>query len=252
MKAALFDMDGVLCDTQQYHYSCYVDIAKKHYNVDLGDSIKTQLEGVLREEGVKIFIKAVNVEPTKENIKYISELKDKVYLEKVEANKDNLLNDGALSLLKRLKQRGVPIALVSASRNAKYIAKLTNIDQYFDYIGDPSRVKKGKPNPAIFLMAAAHLAVKPKDCVVYEDAANGIQAANDCGMFSIAMNVDFSKTIFTYKNKIADRYITSLTDPLCYRGLYENIYDSGDDISLYIFDAGNVVLNNIHCFNDIR
>ena len=47
MKAALFDMDGVLCDTQQYHYSCYVDIAKKHYNVDLGDSIKTQLEAVL-------------------------------------------------------------------------------------------------------------------------------------------------------------------------------------------------------------
>ncbi len=251
MKAALFDMDGVLCDTQKYHHSCYVDIAKEYYNVTLDDNIENKLKGVLRYEGAKTICEAVNITPNEENIKYISDLKNKHYLKKIEENKDSLLKEGAISLLKKLKDNDVKIALASASSNAKFIIELTGIDKYFDYVVDVKKINKGKPNPAIFLDAASHLCVKPSDCVVYEDAISGIQAANDSNMYAIAVNIDFSNTTYTYTNKIADRHVKSLTDPLCYKGLYTNIYDKGDDSSLFIFDAGNVVIYNIHCFNGI-
>jgi beta-phosphoglucomutase len=251
VKAALFDMDGVLCNTQEYHNACYAEIAKKNYNITLDSSIEDKLKGVLRNEGAKIFCKAVGIRPNKENIKYISTLKNNLYLKKIEENKDSLLATGTIELLQRLKNNNVSIALVSASANAKTIIKLTKIEKYFDYVVDAQNIGKGKPNPAIFLEAAAHLAIKPSDCVVYEDAINGIQAANDCDMYSIAVNVDFNKTTFTYSKKIADRYVKSLDDPLCYKGLYENLFDLADDSSLFIFDAGNVVIKNIHCFNGI-
>ncbi len=251
MKAALFDMDGVLCNTQEYHNACYAEIARKNYNVTLDSSIEDKLKGVLRNEGAKIFCKAVGLRPNKENIKYISSLKNDLYLQKIKENKDSLLSKGAIELLQKLKNHNVRIALVSASANAKNIIKLTKIEKYFDYVVDAQNIGKGKPNPAIFLEAAAHLAIKPSDCVVYEDAINGIQAANDCDMYSIAVNVDFNKTTFTYNKKIADRYVSSLSDPLCYKGLYEDLYDSAEDSSLFIFDAGNVVIENIHCFNGI-
>jgi beta-phosphoglucomutase len=251
VKAALFDMDGVLCNTQEYHNACYAEIAKKNYNITLDSSIEDKLKGVLRNEGAKIFCKAVGIRPNKENIKYISTLKNNLYLKKIEENKDSLLATGTIELLQRLKNNNVSIALVSASANAKTIIKLTKIEKYFDYVVDAQNIGKGKPNPAIFLEAAAHLAIKPSDCVVYEDAINGIQAANDCDMYSIAVNVDFNKTTFTYSKKIADRYVKSLDDPLCYKGLYENLFDMANDSSLFIFDAGNVVIKNIHCFNGI-
>ena len=249
MKVALFDMDGVLCDTQKYHHSCYVEIAQKYYGITLKSNITNKLKGVLRYEGAKIFCKAVNIKANEENIKYVSELKTKHYLKKIEENKDNLLKEGALSLLDRLESNNIKMALASASNNAKFIIKLTGIEKYFDYVVDLEKIKKGKPNPAIFLDAASHLGVKPKDCVVYEDAIGGIEAANESGMYSIAIDVDFKNTAFTYSNKVADRSVLSLKDPLCYQGLYEDIYDKADTSSLFIFDAGNVVLTNIHCFN---
>jgi hypothetical protein len=121
VKAALFDMDGVLCDTQQYHHSCYVDIAKEYYGVTLDSNISNKLKGVLRYEGAKIFCKAVNIKANDENIKYVSDLKNKLYLKKVEENKDTLLCDGAISLLEKLKTNNIKMALASASSNAKFI-----------------------------------------------------------------------------------------------------------------------------------
>ena len=250
MKAALFDMDGVLCDTQNIHHSCYRDIAKQ-YNVTLDNNIFDKFRGILRIEGVKLFCNAINLEPNRKNIEYISKLKNDLYLKKIEENKESLLNEGAISLLEKLKQNNVKIALASASANAKHIIKTTKIEHYFDWVVDASKILKGKPNPAIFLEAASKLMVKPSDCVVYEDATNGLQAANASNMYSIAMNVDFQNLDITYTDKIADRFIKSLSDPLCYEGLYENIYDSAQDCLLFIFDAGNVVIENIHCFNGI-
>ncbi|MGD1821663.1 MAG: HAD family hydrolase [Pleomorphochaeta sp.] len=251
MKAALFDMDGVLVDTQKYHQSCYNDIAKDYYGIKLDKSINDKLKGVLRYEGAITFCKAVNIEPNEENIKYVSSLKNELYLKTIEKNKDSLLKPGAKQLLKRLKDKNVKLALASASSNAKYVIRLTGIDHYFDYVVDVKTIGKGKPNPAIFLDAASALCVKPSDCVVYEDAISGIEAANNCGMYSIAVNIDFSNTTFTYSNKIANRQVKTLEDSLCYRGLYRDLYDESDNCELFIFDAGNVVINNIHIFNDI-
>ncbi len=251
MKAALFDMDGVLVDTQKYHRSCYNDIAKQYYNIELDETINEKLRGVLRREGAITFCKAVNIEPTEENILYVSTLKNNHYLKTIEKDKDNLLKPGAIELLSKLKNNKIKIALASASSNAKHVIKLTNIDKYFDYVVDVTKIAKGKPNPAIFLDAASALCVKPSDCVVYEDAINGIEAAKAAGMYCISVDIDFSSVQYTYTNKIADRQVKTLKDPLCYQGLYRDIYDKIDDCNLFIFDAGNVVINNIHIFNDI-
>lgn len=251
MKAALFDMDGVLVDTQKYHVSIYQQIAKDEFNKILSTNTIEALGGVLKEEGAFIVAREIGLNPTKENCDLLYEKKNNIYKEIIKKEKENLLMDGALELLQKLKSANIKMALCSASSNAKELIKLTNIEQYFDAIVDISKIKKGKPSPEIFLQGAIQLGVNPEDCVVYEDAINGIKAAKNAGMYSIGYNINLDFDSLTYGQSGADRVVNSLFDPLCYKGLYSSLYDSAQDCKVFVFDAGNVVINNIDCLSQI-
>ncbi len=251
MEAALFDMDGVLVDTQKYHVSIYQQIAKEEYNTILTEDIVIALGGVLKEEGAYIVAKALGIKPTKENCDKLYKIKNDRYKEIIREKKEELLNEGAVELLERLKSANVKMALCSASSNAKEIIKLTNIEHYFDAVVDLTKVKRGKPNPEIFLRGAIHLGVSPKDCVVYEDAKNGIKAAKDSGMYCVGYKTNLSYDSLSYGEVGADRVVNSLLDPLCYQGLYTSLYDNPKDCRVFAFDAGNVVINNIETIAQI-
>lgn len=252
MKAALFDMDGVLVDTQKYHIGIYKQIAKE-YNITIDDKTIESLGGVLKEEATLIMCKVLNIEPTKNNLDALYKRKNSLYKEKIRSIKQGLLMEGAIELLEKLSKNNVPMALCSASSNAPEIVKLTGLDKYFDknHIVDLKKVAKGKPNPEIFLRGAILLNTDPKDCVVYEDAVNGIQAAKRAGMYSIGYNINLDHNNLTYGDTTADRVVKSLSDPLCYRGLYDSFASDAKDCNLFVFDAGNVVINNIECLADI-
>ncbi|MBK5199929.1 MAG: HAD family hydrolase [Spirochaetaceae bacterium] len=251
MKAALFDMDGVIVDTQKYHVSIYQQIAKEEFNTILSKETIEALGGVLKEEGAYIVAKEVGLKPTKKNCDRLYEKKDIRYKEIIREKKENLLMEGSLELLQRLKDAHIKMALCSASSNANEIIKLTKIDHFFDTIVDLTNVQKGKPSPEIFLKGAIQLGVNPSECVVYEDAINGIQAAKNAGMYSIGYKINLDFDGLSYGQSGADRVVSSLSDPLCYKGLYTSLNDEPLDCKVFVFDAGNVAINNIECLSQI-
>lgn len=253
MKAALFDMDGVLVDTQKYHVGIYEQIAKEEYGITLSENNIEALGGVLKEEGAIIICNAVGIEATKENADKLYSIKDRLYKELIREKKSELLMDGAIELLQRLQDNHVKMALCSASSNALEMISLTGLDKYFDkeHVVNLKNIKQGKPNPEIFLQGAILLGEDPKDCVVYEDAINGIQAAKRAGMYSIGYRVNLDLNNLTYGETPADRVVTSLLDPICYKGLYSSLNSNASNCKLFVFDAGNVIINNIECIPGI-
>lgn len=253
MKAALFDMDGVLVDTQKYHIGIYKQMAKDEYGITLNAQEIEALGGVLKEEGAEIICNAVGIEATKTNSDKLYSIKDKLYKKIIREKKSDLLMEGAIELLQRLKDNHVKMALCSASSNAQEIVKLTGLNKFFNdnNIVDLKNVKQGKPNPEIFLKGAILLGTDPKDCVVYEDAINGIQAAKRAGMYSIGYRTNLDHNNLTYGETPADRVVSSLLDPICYNGLYSSLNNVASNCKLFVFDAGNVVINNIECLSGI-
>lgn len=224
MKAALFDMDGVICNTQTLHNLCYKEIAMEKYGKVLTDETCKKFEGLIRREVATLFLHEMGLTPTKTLIEQTGEEKNARYLALIKEKGASLLFPGIVPLLKRLQDNNIPTAVASASANAALIIEKTGLSPYFQYIVDASKVKKGKPNPEIFLSAAAALSQKPKDCVVYEDAKQGVQAARDGGMFAVGIGQN------------GERSLKSLEDPRCYLGLYDQIKEDAHNAELFIIE----------------
>ncbi|MCH3918785.1 MAG: HAD-IA family hydrolase [Spirochaetia bacterium] len=239
MKAAVFDLDGVLCNTQELHESCYIELGRTEFNKELTEKDLEGLRGVLRKEGARNFLTAVGQSPTEENIHSISERKNKVFQELVSKKGKSLVLPGTVALLERLAEASIPMIIASASANASFVLTKTGLMPYFSKIVDISKISQGKPNPAIFLSAAAMLGQKPCDCVAYEDAPTGIEAAHQAGMYTVGIGTEGNRTI------------QGLSDILSWKGLYDNISDATSSAQLFIFDAGNVMIDSISCLEGI-
>lgn len=182
----IFDLDGVIVDTAKYHYLAWKKLAN-----ELGfEFTKEQNEffkGVSRKRCLEILLDIGNVTATQKefdtwmidkNVDYLA------YIENMDATE--ILPD-VPRVLAYLKERNIPIALGSASKNALPILEKVELLHYFDSIVDGNNVTKAKPDPEVFLIAAENLKRNPKDCIVFEDAVAGVQAANSAGMISIGI-----------------------------------------------------------------
>ncbi|WP_282132676.1 beta-phosphoglucomutase [Cellulophaga baltica] len=182
----IFDLDGVIVDTAKYHYLAWRKLANElgfeftHEQNELfkGVSRKRCLEILLNIGGVTATQQQFDTWMVEKNIDYLA------YIENMDASE--ILPD-VPKVLKYLKQKKIPIALGSASKNAQPILEKVNLLPYFDTIVDGNNVTKAKPDPEVFLIAADQLGVKPNNCIVFEDAVAGIEAANAAGMISIGI-----------------------------------------------------------------
>ena len=185
-KGFIFDLDGVIVDTAKYHYLAWKQLAN-----DLGfDFTKAQnehLKGVSRVKSLEKILEIGNItisddeftkQMTKKNIDYLN------HIGKMDENE--ILPD-VPKILNYLIDKKQPISLGSASKNARTILEKVNLLNKFDAIVDGNDVVKGKPNPEVFLKAAKLLNIKPENCIVFEDAVAGIQAANSANMISIGI-----------------------------------------------------------------
>lgn len=185
-KAFIFDLDGVIVDTAKYHFLAWKKIA-----TELGINFTLEhnelLKGVSRVRSLDIILELGKVEASQEN-------KDKWLLQKneeylsylVDMNETEIL-PGVMTVLKFLKANNQPIALGSASKNARPILEKTGILSFFDAIVDGNDVVNAKPDPEVFLHAARLLNVTNEDSIVFEDSVAGIQAANVAKMLSIGI-----------------------------------------------------------------
>lgn len=182
----IFDLDGVIVDTAKYHYLAWKKLANE-LGFEFTKEQNELFKGVSRKRCLEILLDIGNVKATEEQFDRWMVEKNEDYLAYI-ANMDagEILQD-VPRVLDFLKKRNVPLALGSASKNAKPILEKVNLLSYFDSIVDGNSVTKAKPDPEVFLIAAKNLDVVPTSCVVFEDAVAGIQAANQAQMISIGI-----------------------------------------------------------------
>jgi beta-phosphoglucomutase len=180
IKAFIFDLDGVIVDTVMYHYNSWVKLADK-LGFQLNDSITEKLKGISRMASLELVLEQGGIKATEaQKIEY-AKLKNDWYLESLAGIDDGVILDGVKEFLIDSKKHGIKTAIGSASKNAKNILAKTTIYNSFQDIKDGNDVIKTKPDPEVFLKAAAALNVLPEEAVVFEDSAKGITAAIDGG-----------------------------------------------------------------------
>jgi len=185
-KGFIFDLDGVIVDTAKYHYLAWRKLAN-----DLGfEFTKEQNEmfkGVSRKRCLEILLDIGGIDATQEQFDTWMVEKNIDYLAYIDEMDASEILPKVKKVLKYLKKKEQPIALGSASKNAVPILEKVGLLTYFDTIVDGNSVTKAKPDPEVFLLAAEQLGIKPQDCIVFEDAVAGIEAANRANMTSIGI-----------------------------------------------------------------
>ncbi|RTZ04686.1 beta-phosphoglucomutase [Flavobacterium sp. GSP6] len=185
-KAFIFDLDGVIVDTAKYHYLAWQKIANE-LNIEFTLEHNELLKGVSRVRSLDIILELGKVTASQEDKDQWLVQKNEEYLSYlVDMNESEIL-PGVFEILKFLKQNNQPIALGSASKNARPILEKTGLLSYFDAVVDGNDVTNAKPDPEVFLMAAKLLKIKPEDSIVFEDSVAGVQAANIGNMTSIGI-----------------------------------------------------------------
>jgi beta-phosphoglucomutase len=184
LSAFIFDLDGVLTDTAEYHFRAWNQLAAEE-NLPFSRDDNEHLRGISRRESLMLIIKDRIYSEAK--IQEMMERKNSYYLEFIREISPRDLLPGAKELLDELSSAGLKIALGSASKNASDVLESLGIRSLFDAISDGYSVEHQKPAPDLFLHAARQLNLPPAQCVVVEDAAAGIQAARTGGFRSIGL-----------------------------------------------------------------
>lgn len=146
-----------------------------------------KLKGVSRMRSLEILLQEGGLSFDEDTMLELAEKKNRWYCEYIEKMTGREILPGAIGLLEELKRNGIGIALGSASKNAETILKNTGLLHQFDVIIDGNKITRAKPDPQVFLLAAGSLFVKPEECIVFEDAGAGIEAAINAGMHSVGV-----------------------------------------------------------------
>ncbi|WP_348812968.1 beta-phosphoglucomutase [Flavobacterium maritimum] len=185
-KAFIFDLDGVIVDTAKYHYLAWQKIASE-LGIEFTLEHNELLKGVSRVRSLDIILELGKVEASQEDKDKWLIQKNEDYLSYLVDMDESEILPGVLPVLKFLKEQNQPIALGSASKNARPILEKTGILHYFNAIVDGNDVSNAKPDPEVFLIAAKLLGTKPENSIVFEDSVAGIQAANIGKMVSVGI-----------------------------------------------------------------
>ena len=197
-KAIIFDLDGVICSTDRFHYLAWKKIAD-----DLGiyfdENINQRLRGVSRAESFQIILEKYDGKLSEEETERYLHEKNALYRSYLEEMQESDFSEEVKNTLLTLKKEGYKLAIGSSSKNAKFILTRLGAINLFDAISDGNNITKTKPDPEVFLKAAEMLGLNPSDCIVMEDAESGIEAARAGGMDSIAIGDAIPEGLSDYK-----------------------------------------------------
>lgn len=186
ITACIFDLDGVIVDTAKYHYLAWRRLAGE-MGFDFSPEHNEQLKGVSRMESLELLLKAGNIKMNDSEKKNAAHKKNSWYVDYISSLTPEDILPGVINFLTDLQKHKIKTALGSASKNADLILKRLKINNYFQAQIDGNRITKAKPDPEIFLLAAEELQATPDECLVFEDAQAGIEAARNAGMVSIGV-----------------------------------------------------------------
>ena len=187
IKLAIFDLDGVITSTTNEHFKAWTLLFIKNFGIQLSSDLETYTKGVSRLDSLKTLLKHSGI--TIENPMMLEKLaidKNVIYNELISEFDHTKIFEGVVQIIDFLKNKGVKIALGSASKNSTFLLERLGIKHMFDYIVDPSNLKS-KPEPDIFLAAMNYFGMNHEQCIGFEDAIAGVEAIKSAGMFAIGI-----------------------------------------------------------------
>ena len=181
-QAVVFDLDGVICFTDEYHYQAWKTLADK-MGIPFDRVVNNRLRGVSRMASLEIILEKYTGPALSEEDKLaLATEKNELYRELLRQMSSADLSDEVKATLDGLRRRGYQLAIGSSSKNAPFILSRIGLDGYFDAVSDGNNITHSKPDPEVFLKAAEMLGLEPAACLVVEDAVSGAEAAHAGGM----------------------------------------------------------------------
>ncbi len=186
MKGFIFNLDGVIVDTAKYHYIAWRRLADE-MGVDFPPEQHENLRSLSRMESLEKILEWGGLYMTEAEKLHWADVKNNWYQGLVANMTPEEVLPGVVPFLNAVRNSGGRTALSSASRNARAVLKSTRLESYFDVILDGSAARKAKPHPECFLLAAIALHLSPSECIVFDDAVLGVQAARIGGFHIVGI-----------------------------------------------------------------
>lgn len=197
-QAIIFDLDGVICHTDHYHYLAWKKIADE-LGIPFDESRNNELRGIGRMESLDILLKDYDQKMSSEEKQKYADMKNNIYRNYLSHMTPESLEQGVVEALHVIKDTGVKVAIGSSSKNAKFILEKIGLEKFFDAVVDGNMIVHTKPAPEVFSNAAKLLGIPAKDCLVVEDAKSGLEAAYNAGMDCAAIGDATQYNNSTYK-----------------------------------------------------
>ena len=183
MQAGIFDLDGVIVNTVPLHFKAWQRMFKEYGKDFTFEDYKKKVDGIPRNDGARAILNDIS----EDELKKASDKKQGYFLEYLESEKIPVY-DSTVHLIKSIKDDSLKVGVISSSKNCLPILKKTGLVDLFDEIITGNDITKGKPDPQVFFMAAEKMEVEPAQCVVFEDAVLGVQAAKSAGMKCVGID----------------------------------------------------------------
>ena len=196
-QGIIFDLDGVICSTDHYHYLAWKALADR-LGIYFDETINNRLRGVSRMASLEIVLERSAVAYTEEEKAAFAEEKNNRYRELLKNMSPADLAPEVKETMDALRSKGLKLGIGSSSKNTKFILSQIGLGDYFDKISDGTNITHSKPDPEVFLKAAEYLELPPEVCLVVEDAIAGIEAATAAGMDSAAIGDAVQCGLATY------------------------------------------------------
>ncbi|HIZ53541.1 MAG TPA: beta-phosphoglucomutase [Candidatus Enterococcus avicola] len=187
-KGFIFDLDGVITDTAKFHYLAWKDLAET-IDIEIDIVFNEQLKGISRMDSLERILAHGNKSDafTLSEKEALAHQKNTHYVELLQQLTPADLLPGVKEFLTAAKEKQIPCAIASASRNAPFILEKLDVADEFQIVVDPATLKNGKPDPEIFLKAAEMLCIKPDEAIGFEDAQAGLDGIKAAGMYAVGV-----------------------------------------------------------------
>jgi len=220
LEAVIFDLDGVITDSAEFHYMAWKNLADK-LGIYFDREINERLKGVPRMDSLEIILEKDSVPNrfSKEEKEALADEKNNEYVKLINTITPKDILPGMLELLHELKENKIKTAIASASRNAATIVGRLEIEHLFDFIADAGAIENQKPAPDVFLVSAENISVPPSNCVGVEDAGAGVIAIKAAGMLAIGIGQE--------KNLVGADIVLPNTGELTFKCI-QDVYTAGN------------------------
>lgn len=207
--AIIFDLDGVICTTDKYHYLAWKALADS-LGLPFDEKVNGLLRGVSRMESLEIVLGEHSTQYSQEQKTALATQKNEIYKSYLSAMTPGDLSKEVRSTLYTLRQRGYLLAIGSSSKNTRQILRQLGLGEFFDAVADGTMITRSKPDPEVFLLAASMLGVRPENAVVIEDAESGVRAAKAGRFRAIGIRTEGNDP----NSDITIRHLKNLTEIL--------------------------------------